>query len=325
MNFKQWLLSEILSSQGKYNKNYLDSIKVGKLNQDSSQEDKMLAIQKNNDSEEICSYPFSPVRHTIIKSNFILDNGGFIDKDTEYIDKMYSSETNKGIVTSLNRMLSKVKDFDFHIFIGKFVKYIKYKDNATQQVCEKFTADYREKELENYLFNKMNIPQNHIIFIKQGTTGDILTPWMILHSMAHALTSYLTYVPNEIERFLIKLKNPPKTTDNYISDILTNPNLHSSYDILSLLFNFRSIRNTTIGGKMSRVQDPQEQAHELFVYYLINGLIIPIPNQENINKIASYIQESPENTRLHIENLFKKIESIFYKSLERIKGSIITD
>jgi precorrin-6B methylase 1 len=76
---------------------------------------------------------------------------------------------------------------------------------------------------------------------------------------------------------------------------------------------------------MSRVQDPQELAHELFVYYLINGLIIPIPNQENINKIASYLKENPENTLLHIETLFKKIESIFYKSLERIKGSIITD
>ena len=41
--------------------------------------------------------------------------------------------------------------------------------------------------IQKYFFDKNNIPKEDIVFLKSKSQGDLLTPWMILHNMAHAV------------------------------------------------------------------------------------------------------------------------------------------
>ena len=77
---------------------------------------------------------------------------------------------------------------------------------------------------------------------------------------------------------------------------------------------------------MGRVSDVDELVHELFVYYLINGREIPMPSQQNINKILSYTMHTDiEHLTFDIKTLFDNIESDFYQKLRQCRGKVFTD
>ena len=107
LNFYQ--LYEVLSSHG--------GIKFSpKSNSEEESIKNILPRENLDDNKEIAS---KSVRFESLYFN---------PSDEKYISKMYAANNTKGIINGLDKMLSKVDDFDFHIFMGKPFFYGTYKD-----------------------------------------------------------------------------------------------------------------------------------------------------------------------------------------------------
>jgi hypothetical protein len=285
----------------------------------------------------------------IASKNVRFESLYFTPSDEKYISKMYAANNTKGIINGLDKMLSKVDDYDFHIFMGKPFFYGKYKDGKPYRQEMVHSSD-----LKKYFFETIKIPKDDIVFNKQSSSGDILTPWMILHSMAHAIfLSKLNTIKFLLYNFFDKITkvsdDDPNIADSEksimgfsihqqswgqanLNHIINLPEPNTKSEILPLLFNFKSVRtinplNVEIDKvKMGRVSDVDELVHELFVYYLINGLEIPMPSQQNINKILSYTMHTDvEHLTFDIKTLFDNIKYDFKQRLKQCKGQVFTD
>jgi hypothetical protein len=154
-----------------------------------------------------------------------------------------------------------------------------------------------EDQIRDYL-DKNNIDaqtrKNSIIFAKDATSGHLLTPWMILHTIGHALTdsSRTRFYINEINQTLWDIE---KTGE---SGFLLNP--------LKKVFVFKSIKD-------SNVPNRDELINELIAEFLWNGKIRINP------EIASL--KFPEE----IKSKVLSIEEDIKKCLNLCVGTIIWD
>lgn len=240
-------------------------------------------------------------------------------KDTEYISGMYKrplvissrSKLRGGVIAVLDTVLTRVKDFNFHIYFGEYNR--------------------DDIDIQKYFFDK--IPKEDIVFLKKSSQGDLLTPWMILHNMGHAVFE----MGNSSSKDTIKMAvfnlvkhltfdGIPFTTvdkkndDDVLLSVEFKPN-----EILPLLFNFASAKSTV---ENKTVQDADELVYEIFVSYLYGGGKLKRPDFKKLTKFCN--ENSPIN---HTENIvektvniaFTKIEKEIKKSLEYCRGKVIED
>jgi hypothetical protein len=247
---------------------------------------------------------------------------GFSEKDIKYITGMYkrplvissSGKLRGGIIAVLDKVLSRVEDFKINIFFGEF------SSNST---------------VEQFFFNKYKIPKDHIVFLKKGSSGDLLTPWMILHTMAHAAfqsgnkdSEELIYL--RLKRMFVSLSGNNNWND--LDEMIENPN----DEILSNLFNFASARSSLTSwstGKVakSRLISGQELVYEIFVSYLYGGGKLKRPTGEKLSKLTKLISQKYDNdydenyiSRL-VDSVFSGIEEIINEVLESCRGKVIAD
>lgn len=247
---------------------------------------------------------------------------GFSEKDIKYITGMYkrplvissSGKLRGGIIAVLDKVLSRVEDFKINIFFGEF------SSNST---------------VEQFFFNKYKIPKDHIVFLKKGSSGDLLTPWMILHTMAHAAfqsgnkdSEELIYL--RLKRMFVSLSGNNNWND--LDEMIENPN----DEILSNLFNFASARSSLTSwstGKVakSRLISGQELVYEIFVSYLYGGGKLKRPAGEKLSTLTNLISQKYDNdydenyiSRL-VDSVFSGIEEIINEVLESCRGKVIAD
>jgi hypothetical protein len=234
-------------------------------------------------------------------------------KDTEYISGMYKrplvissrGKLRGGIIAVLDTVLSRVKDFNFHIYIGDYVR--------------------TDMNIQKYFFDK--IPKEDIVFLKSKSQGDLLTPWMILHNMGHAVFEMGNGSSKDaIERIIYKLVRSLTFGETpFALDILRlklDPKLSplKPNEILSLLFNFASVK--------SNVQGEDELIYEIFVSYLYGGGKLKRPD---FNKLTIFCNQksSVKHTENYVselvEDAFTKIEEEIKTSLEYCRGKVIED
>lgn len=245
---------------------------------------------------------------------------GFSEKDIKYITGMYkrplvissSGKLRGGIIAVLDEVLSRVEDFNFHIYFGEFSSYL---------------------SAEEFFFDK--IPKDHIVFIKKGSSGDLLTPWMILHTMAHAAfqsgnkdSEELIYL--RLKRMFVSLSGDNNWHD--LDEMIKNPD----DEILSNLFNFASARSSSTSwstGKVakSRLISGQELVYEIFVSYLYGGGKLKRPAGEKLSKLTKLISQKYDNdydesyiSRL-VDSVFSGIEKIIKEVLKSCRGKVIAD
>ena len=246
---------------------------------------------------------------------------GFSEKDIKYITGMYkrplvissSGKLRGGIIAVLDEVLSRVEDFNFHIYLGDFSSYL---------------------SAEEFFFDK-KIPKDHIVFIKRGSSGDLLTPWMILHTMAHAAFQSGNKDSEELIYLRLKRMFVSLSANNHWNDLdemIENPN----DEILSNLFNFASARSSSTSwstGKVakSRLISGQELVYEIFVSYLYGGGKLKRPTGEKLGKLTKLISEKYDNdydknyiSRL-VDSVFSGIEEIINKVLKSCRGKVIAD
>jgi len=63
-------------------------------------------------------------------------------------------------------------------------------ETATNQRYIGVLDDYKN-DVDKYIKSQGIVTQNHITFVKNGTSGHVLTPWMILHTLGHAVVDYI--------------------------------------------------------------------------------------------------------------------------------------
>ena len=249
---------------------------------------------------------------------------GFSEKDIKYVTGMYKKpidisskgKLRGGIISVLDTVLSRVKGFDFHIYFGDFSSYL---------------------SAEEFFFDKNKIPKDDIVFIKRGSSGDLLTPWMILHTMAHAAFQSEQYgkvseeiIYSRLQRMFVSLSGDNNWHD--LDEMIKNPD----DEILSNLFNFASARSSLTfwgTGKVakSRLLNAQELVYEIFVSYLYGGGKLKRPTGEKLGKLTKLISEKYDNdydknyiSRL-VDSVFSGIEEIINKFLELCRGKVIAD
>lgn len=253
-------------------------------------------------------------------SNFL--KHGFSEKDIKYITGMYkrplvissSGKLRGGIIAVLDEVLSRVEDFNFHIYLGDFSSYL---------------------SAEQFFFDKDKIPKDHIVFIKKGSSGDLLTPWMILHTMAHAAFQSGNKDSEELIYLRLKRMFVSLSANNHWNDLdemIENPN----DEILSNLFNFASARSSSTSwstGKVakSRIISGQELVYEIFVSYLYGGGKLKRPAGEKLSKLTKLISQKYDNdydesyiSRL-VDSVFSGIEEIINEVLKSCRGKVIAD
>lgn len=228
----------------------------------------------------------------------------------------------KDVISKLDEKLMKLGDVDFHIYFG-------LPENIKALINSNTFNDRAEVEtvLADYFFNEMNIPKNDVVFVKSGASGDILTPWIVLHTIGHAMTDSKV------------LKNYDKKW-NDLWKMLSDLNI-MHHSVVSCIFNFRSARthmNKKRSTMFNAVPDLLELRHELVASYLWNGGHIKRPEPECIAKIYHNggIVETLKYSRLSDEEITEKLTSLvnqFYdeadklikESLDALRGHVLID
>jgi len=209
--------------------------------------------------------------------------------DQKFIEDQFSKKdrlviTHPKTLKILENKLSNSK-YNFNILLVESLK----------KINEEEYVSYIEK-----FMNENNIKkQNHITFAKNGTSGHILTPWMILHTLGHAVTQNTDNL--EIESRILNLLKELPIKKNTI-----NPHGHKSN--LDHILAFKSIQNSKEENDASY---GPELVHELIVEYLWNGGEIRI--------------KKPYDNNATVVNIIMEIEDIIDNLLDNCVGRIITD
>jgi len=154
-------------------------------------------------------------------------------------------------------------------------------------------------QIENYMKENNLQKENHITFVKLGTTGHLLTPWMILHNLGHAITDHLS--KNRSSAY--------EKLDRLAYDI---------YDIYPQVFLFQSATSR-------KVEDSAELTHELIAEYLWHGKI-RVNNNFNEKNIKLYTgDEYTKALWSDREHLISQAEEYIDECLKECVGEIIYD
>lgn len=155
------------------------------------------------------------------------------------------------------------------------ILFIEERKKEQYITISKAKAIFEKRPELNYYFESNGIDiQNSITFIQVGSAGHLMTPWIILHRIGHAIGSSYGNSGGEY----------PALTE--VLDIIYNYFNKASWgDILSL-FKFKSAVDRNISGS-------QELVHELIAEYLWNGKIRSNSSDERVlnmmNDIGTFI------------------------------------
>lgn len=227
----------------------------------------------------------------------------------------------KFVIDKLDQKLAKLGDYNFHIYFG------------LPENIKSLLGDYEVISglLDDYFFGRdgMNIPRNDIVFIKSGPSGDPLTPWMVLHTIGHALTS---------GKEGSALKHSMHETMNMLEGYYKNVSYHTNLKT-RCLYNFRSARipdGKKIGKSFGGVESSDELKHELIAAYLWYGGKIKRPSEECMEiladkmyldgKIAGNSEEFyMQKTKEMVDIFYNRIEQSIKEALDKARGTVLLD
>lgn len=171
--------------------------------------------------------------------------------------------------------------------------------------ARKFQYSPKERELEYYgyvneFMKKNNITkEDHITFVKNGTSGHLMSPWMILHTVGHAVGEELFRQDQSLKGQRMPSANVRLHVESLLTDLIhhvanSSDDLDESRDTLSHIFMFNSAR-PGVNIIDSSVKNSAEFFHELIAEYLWNGDKIrikpPLDKDEEVLRIVHEIEQ----------------------------------
>ena len=192
---------------------------------------------------------------------------------------------------ALERVLKTSTKYDFNIILIEYdPNYIK-KSNIPRNRFLSQVQDYCQQE---------NIPlEGRITFAKNSSTGDPLTPWMILHTMGHALYE----------------KEDARSLESILREMLDHYNDSGGNDSNSIInfytqvFKFRSARINPRKIKYNDKLTMPELCYEIVAEYLWHG----------------YIRAKHDDPEFDTMALTMKLKENINDKLARAVGRIIAD
>jgi len=168
--------------------------------------------------------------------------------------------THPRTVRSLEQRLSR-SGYDFNVLFIEDRRALTGKD-YTDQVDEFMEENGVERE-------------GHITFVKNGTTGHVMTPWMILHTLGHAVSEHTGGLSAGMEAKHLIGESVAKVMGIASGSLCRNPFAHGlglvrpqCKDALGKVFSFKSaVRDDSYNVLLNRA----ELLHELVAEFLWNG------------------------------------------------------
>lgn len=174
----------------------------------------------------------------------------------------------------------------------------------------------------------VKLPKSDIVFVKQGSFADALSPWMILHTFAHAVIDPVLE-GTTINRAFGNFQRPALEKAVWASFAANRKlrNLGVTEGLLYIFFPMGSLRKFIKMSKGEKVQkgfelNDNELFREMFVYYLTKGGKIPVPSDYK-EKLADY-NKSESEIREILANI-QELSDAFKNILESCRGDVFTD
>ena len=252
--------------------------------------------------------------------NTFQGSGRFSGVDNKLMGRMFPK-----IKEKLKSFLQHLDFVDIHMYFG------------TPPVGDWSDTDVvKVDKLRNYFFNggegedgsvlDVRVPSSDIVFVKQGSFADALTPWMILHTFAHAVIDVVLEGTSN-HRDFANVKRP-KLQAAVLSALKKINELGLNRSGLYIFFPMGSLRKSIAqesGGKVQKGFQliDNELYREMFVYYLTKGGKIPIPGdyKEKLMSIAGRSDMDAEKTVSKIQEISNEFKNI----LESCRGDVLTD
>jgi hypothetical protein len=255
--------------------------------------------------------------------------GASDDYATDLLKKTY-----KKTIAKLDERLIKLKDFNIHLYFG-LPKQI---GAFAGDILGSFDLHKLQELLDRYFFSPqgMNIPKSDIVFVKTGPSGDVLTPWMILHTVGHALFAKAGETEREeFEDYIGSFvdENFHANMGQIVGFLESPPGIYPG--IINCLFNFRSARIASPVANdsgLGPVESINELLYELVASYLWHGGKIARPNDACIKKLYEISKMNKDNTFTSEDDVKKKVDD-FYNHLDdfitqllnQYRGEVLVD
>lgn len=270
MNFKNWLLNEMPLVHYGYDF-------VGK----GEQEDPPETFYSKQDKFQVYAQPpKSRFRGEPPKGIELTITDKFSDKDKILISHPKTAKI----------LEQKLKSSKYNFNILFIEERLSDPDWSKPKNIHERIRDYIKK-------NNLNI-DNSITYAANVSTGHLMTPWIILHKLAHAVAA-------EQDNFDIGFPY------DALSLMLPRSTHHLSMDEIKNMFSFKSIQQT---GEFSitKRESVEELFHELLTEYLWHGRIRLNPS-------------APPEKKEEYQKTIIKIEALIVKCLDHCLGKIISD
>lgn len=125
--------------------------------------------------------------------------------------------------------------------------------------------DY-EDQVEEFMRTNGIQREGRVTFVKNATSGHVLTPWMILHTLGHALTETDGRANNRIKDSVHMIARRINPDSNLYPG--TETWMKRQRETIGSVFQFAS---ASLEGQHNSTASPSELAHELIAEFLWNG------------------------------------------------------
>lgn len=172
----------------------------------------------------------------------------------------------------------------------------------------RLVGDYESRQVGEFI-EKNNIrTEGHITFVKNGTSGHVMTPWMILHTLGHAA---FAHVANERNIRLVFMK-----IINELADALCgneeprNPARMPPHKCLTMLGDALMFKSVQKDSEDQSYNNDEELFHELVAEFLWNGDRIRVGGPRSGGMVPAIV---------------KKLEGAVREVLDSCVGHVIFD
>jgi hypothetical protein len=169
-------------------------------------------------------------------------------------------------------------------------------------------ADYG-RQVKDFMADNGIQGEGHITFVKNGTSGHVLTPWMILHTLGHALTEHADHrsaAKFRIREMAIHIMSLVSETDCKSLGNRSPRCLEALGKVLAFKSASRRDDHSTAGNL-------SELVHELVAEFLWNGDRIRIkPPYDKDQEVAGLVRDIEGEVRTLLDNCVGKIVYDYY-------------
>lgn len=173
-------------------------------------------------------------------------------------------------------------------------------------------SDY-DQQVEDFMDANGIQREGHITFVKNGTSGHVLTPWMILHTLGHAVTEHAggersgraVGAKSRIQDRAVDIMSLVSEAD---CQGLLSPKCH---DALAKVLAFKS---AGMKGNYGTANNLSELVHELVAEFLWHGDTIRVkPPHDEDPEVSSLVRDIEGEVRTLLDHCVGKVIYDYYE------------